>query len=146
MSAFWNDFCKEKRLVKFFHVNIYGFWRGESGIFNMLTFPFLIAWHPYRWRIKDERLMALRQPGMAMTVFIPKCEWKCRGRDSKKMYNRNISLWKKCLPLQKLKITYYGILFSSESQEAENTGFDKDTKQRTRLMYFDLISLVSEQE
>lgn len=45
-----------------------------------------------------------------------------------------------------IKITYYGILFSSESQEAENTGFDKDTKQRTRLMYFDLISLVSEQK
>ena len=37
-------------------------------------------------------------------------------------------------------------LFSTESQEAENTGFDKDTKLRTRLMYFDLISLVSEPE
>lgn len=32
-------------------------------------------------------------------------------------------------------------LFSSESQEAQNTGFDKDTKLRTRLMYYDLISL-----
>lgn len=40
----------------------------------------------------------------------------------------------------------FAFLFSSESQEAENTGFDKSTKLRTRLMYFDLISLVSEEE
>lgn len=37
-------------------------------------------------------------------------------------------------------------LFSTESQEAEYTGFDKDTKLRTRLMYFDLISLVGESQ
>ena len=40
----------------------------------------------------------------------------------------------------------FTFLFSTESQEAENTGFDKDTRLRTRLMYFDLISLVNEPE
>lgn len=34
-------------------------------------------------------------------------------------------------------------LFSSESQEAEYTGFEKNTRLKTRLMYFDLISLIS---
>ncbi|MDO4160536.1 MAG: GNAT family N-acetyltransferase [Prevotellaceae bacterium] len=34
-------------------------------------------------------------------------------------------------------------LFSSESQEADNTGVDKNVRLKTRLMYFDLISLVS---
>ena len=50
------------------------------------------------------------------------------------------------IPLGYYQKNGFAFLFSSESQEAENTGFDKDTKLRTRLMYFDLISLVGEQE
>ena len=50
--------------------------------------------------------------------------------------------------MKKSKITVLFALFagvvSSERQEAENTGFDKNMKLRTRLMYFDLISLVGE--
>lgn len=38
----------------------------------------------------------------------------------------------------------FTFLFSTESQEAEYTGFGKDTRLRTRLMFFDLISLVGE--
>lgn len=38
----------------------------------------------------------------------------------------------------------FAFLFSNESQEAEHTGFDIETKLRTRLMYFDLISLVND--
>lgn len=50
------------------------------------------------------------------------------------------------IPLGYYQKNGFTFLFSTESQEAENTGFDKDTKLRTRLMYFDLISLVSEPE
>lgn len=50
------------------------------------------------------------------------------------------------IPLGYYQKNNFTFLFSSESQEAENTGFDKNTKLRTRLMYFDLISLVNEQE
>lgn len=50
------------------------------------------------------------------------------------------------IPLGYYQKNGFTFLFSTESQEAENTGFDKDTKLRTRLMYFDLISLVNEQE
>ena len=50
------------------------------------------------------------------------------------------------IPLGYYQKNGFAFLFSSESQEAENTGFDKSTKLRTRLMYFDLISLVSEEE
>lgn len=39
----------------------------------------------------------------------------------------------------------FNFLFSTESQEAENTGFDKEVRLRTRLMYFDLIDLVHEE-
>ena len=49
------------------------------------------------------------------------------------------------IPLRYYQKNSFTFLFSSESQEAEYTGFDKDTKLRTRLMYFDLISLVGEQ-
>lgn len=38
----------------------------------------------------------------------------------------------------------FTFLFSTESQEAEKTGLSPDTKLKTRLMYFDLISLVAE--
>ena len=41
MDASYDIFCKEKRIAKIFHVNIYGFWRGECGIFNMFTFSLL---------------------------------------------------------------------------------------------------------
>lgn len=50
------------------------------------------------------------------------------------------------IPLRYYQKNDFTFLFSSESQEAENTGFDKRTKLRTRLMYFDLISLVNKQE
>ena len=50
------------------------------------------------------------------------------------------------IPLGYYQKNGFTFLFSTESQEAENTGFDKDTKLRTRRMYFDLISLVSEPE
>ena len=50
------------------------------------------------------------------------------------------------IPLGYYQKNGFTFLFSSESQEAENTGFNKDTKLRTRLMYFDLISLVNEPE
>ena len=50
------------------------------------------------------------------------------------------------IPLGYYQKNGFTFLFSTESQEAKNTGFDKDTKLRTRLMYFDLISLVSEPE
>ena len=50
------------------------------------------------------------------------------------------------IPLKYYQKNDFTFLFSNESQEAENTGFDKSTKLRTRLMYFDLISLVNETE
>lgn len=49
------------------------------------------------------------------------------------------------IPLRYYQKNNFKFLFSSESQEAENTGFNKNTKLRTRLMYFDLISLLNEQ-
>lgn len=48
------------------------------------------------------------------------------------------------IPLKYYQKNDFRFLFSSESQEAENTGWDKDTKLKTRLMYFDLIDLVNE--
>lgn len=48
------------------------------------------------------------------------------------------------IPLRYYQKNGFKFLFSSESQEAENTGWDKDTKLKTRLMYFDLIDLVKE--
>ena len=50
------------------------------------------------------------------------------------------------IPLRYYLKNGFTFLFSTESQEAENTGFDKDTKLRTRLMYFDLIGLAGEVE
>lgn len=40
----------------------------------------------------------------------------------------------------------FNFLFSTECQEVINTGFEENTKLRTRLMYFDLATLVSEQD
>lgn len=37
----------------------------------------------------------------------------------------------------------FSFLFSTESQEAKNLGFDEDTPLKTRLMYFDLITLAA---
>ena len=31
-------FCKEMRIIKIYHVNIYGFWCGKYENFNMFTF------------------------------------------------------------------------------------------------------------
>ena len=41
MDASCDNFCKKKRIIRIFHVNIYGFLYGECGIFNMFTFPLL---------------------------------------------------------------------------------------------------------
>ena len=38
----------------------------------------------------------------------------------------------------------FNYLFSTESQEAVNTGFDPDTKLKTRLMFYDLLDSLSE--
>lgn len=48
------------------------------------------------------------------------------------------------IPLGYYQKNGFAFLFSNESQEAEHTGFDIETKLRTRLMYFDLISLVND--
>lgn len=47
------------------------------------------------------------------------------------------------IPLRYYQKNGFKFLFSTENQEAENTGWDKETKLRTRLMYFDLIDLVN---
>lgn len=47
------------------------------------------------------------------------------------------------IPLGYYQKNGFTFLFSTESQEAENTGLDRNTKLRTRLMYFDLIELVN---
>ena len=49
------------------------------------------------------------------------------------------------IPLKYYQKNNFKFLFSSERQEMENTGFNKSTKLPTRLMYFDLISLLNEQ-
>lgn len=49
------------------------------------------------------------------------------------------------IPLKYYQKNNFKFLFSSEIQEMENTGFNKSTKLPTRLMYFDLISLLNEQ-
>lgn len=48
------------------------------------------------------------------------------------------------IPLGYCQKNGFVFLFSSEEQEAENTGFEKGTKLKTRLMYFDLIKLTDE--
>ena len=45
------------------------------------------------------------------------------------------------IPLNFYQKNGFVFLFSSESQEAVHSGFDKYTKLKTRFMYFDLISL-----
>ena len=47
------------------------------------------------------------------------------------------------IPLGYYQKNGFAFLFSSESQEAECTGNDRNAKLKTRLMYFDLITLVS---
>lgn len=50
------------------------------------------------------------------------------------------------IPLGYYQKNKFNFLFSSEEQEAVYTGFEKDTRLRTRLMYFDLASLENESE
>lgn len=50
------------------------------------------------------------------------------------------------VPLNYYRKNSFNFLFSTESQEAENTGFAPDTKLKTRLMYFDLITLIDGEE
>lgn len=46
------------------------------------------------------------------------------------------------IPLNYYEKNGFKYLFSTEIQEAQYTGFDSDTHLKTRLMFFDLISLV----
>lgn len=46
------------------------------------------------------------------------------------------------VPLDYYEKNGFKYLFSTEAQEAENTGFASDTHLKTRLMFFDLISLI----
>lgn len=48
------------------------------------------------------------------------------------------------IPLGYYQKNGFKFLFSSENQEAESTGWNKNVKLKTRLMYFDLIDLVNE--
>ena len=46
------------------------------------------------------------------------------------------------IPLSYYEKNAFKYLFSTEAQEAEYTGFDSETHLKTRLMFFDLISLI----
>ena len=67
-------FVRKSELAGFFHVNFYGFRNGKCGIFNMFTFSFLHSLSSCRLRMKNELVMPLRQPGMAIPVLISKCK------------------------------------------------------------------------